>query len=114
VALREHEVLHVERHLQLAALLVHRLERAQVGDERVHVGVRHVLVLHERHERDQLVAVVVDAVADRAPDLVVRPAPDARLAIGRDVRSGQRRGANVMVTPPNMSENSLNRSGCVS
>jgi hypothetical protein len=36
--------------------------------------------LHERHERDQLVAVVLDAVADRPPDLVVRPAR-SRLAI---------------------------------
>ena len=64
---------------------VYRLERAQVDDHRLRVFIAHVAEVLVRHHREERVAVAVDAFADRAEDLAVRPLAEAELGVGGDV-----------------------------
>ena len=63
------------QHIEAARRLrvIHRGLCAQVGHQRLHIGVAEVAVRLRRHD-DQRPATVVDAFPDRTHDLAVRPA----------------------------------------
>jgi hypothetical protein len=61
----------------------HRLDRAQVRDDGARLGVGHRR--EARHRRAQRGALVVDALADRADDLIVGPPAEAGVGVGGEV-----------------------------
>ena len=63
-----------------------RLERAQIGDDRVHVGVGDDVVESGRHHRGDGNAVRPHPGAQQLLDVVVAPPSDAGLLVGCDVR----------------------------
>ena len=70
--------------------------RAQVGHDRAHVGVGHVLVAEERHHREEQRPFVVDAVADGARDPIVGPLAQAGLRVRSQVRDVELEVADVL------------------
>ena len=69
-------------------LVADRLERAQIGDDRVHVGVGDDVVEAGRHHRRDGNAARPHAGAQQLLDVGVAPRADAGFLVGRDVRRG--------------------------
>ena len=65
---------------------VHRRDGPEEGDQGPQVLLGHAVEHRVRVHRDQPLAVRPPAEADRGDDLLIRPAADPRLLVGRDVR----------------------------
>ncbi len=85
---RDERGANVEREgdLALLPLLVHRLKRLEVGEDRFRVLVADLGVPSKREGRIQVFAFVADAVAERLLERVVIPFADAGLRIRRQIR----------------------------
>ncbi len=77
---------HQRAHTPAAVVGLDRLERAQVGDDRIDVLGLEVQVDVERHDREESVPVLVQAADDRAVDLAVAPVAEV---VRRDIRRDQ-------------------------
>lgn len=76
----------VKRNLGLRHSAVEGLERADVNDHRGEIFVGQIAIILVRHDREQRTAVVSDAFADGACQLIVGPGTSAGFSVGRDVR----------------------------
>ena len=74
-------------HRRARRAILHRRQRIQIRNQRLHVIVRDVPVFLVRHHREQRAAVLVNAFADCSNLLPVRPGSDTEFRVGRDVRN---------------------------
>jgi hypothetical protein len=83
-----------------AILAPHRRQAAQVRDQVDDVAVGHASIQIVGHYRRLDAALAHISIANRGDDLIVAPAADAGVGVGRDVRPVERAERRLDLAPP--------------